>query len=82
MVELYVSLTNMYWLVCVMQDHKMRKIDKIISDLSVEQCKILMGKCRGMNKVNEKILFNMIIFFEFPLIIYLGILDDMFQTIY
>ena len=44
MVELYVSLTNMYWLVCVMQGNKMRKIDNIIYDLSVEECKTLMEK--------------------------------------
>ena len=44
MVELYVSLTNMYWLVCVMQGHKMRNLNKIISDLSVEERKILMEK--------------------------------------
>ena len=44
MFELYVSLTNMYWLVCVMKDHKMRKLDKIISYLSVEERKILMEK--------------------------------------
>jgi hypothetical protein len=34
----------MYWLVCVMQGHKMRKLDKIISDLSAEERKILMEK--------------------------------------
>ena len=45
MVEMYVSLTNVYWLVhCVMQGHKMRKLDNIISDLSAEECKILMKK--------------------------------------
>ena len=44
MFELYVSLTNMYWLVCVMQSHKMRKFDNIISYLSAEECKSLMGK--------------------------------------
>jgi hypothetical protein len=32
--------------------------------------------------MNEKIVFNMIFFYEFSLIVYLGILDDMFQTIY
>jgi hypothetical protein len=41
MVELYVSLTNMYWLVCVMQGHKMRKLDKIISDPSAKEHKSL-----------------------------------------
>ena len=44
MVELYVSLTNMYWLVCVMRGHKMRKLDKNIHDLSAEKHKILMEK--------------------------------------
>jgi hypothetical protein len=44
MVELYVSLTNIYWLVCVMHDHKMRKLNNIISDLSAEERKILMEK--------------------------------------
>jgi hypothetical protein len=44
MVKLYISLTNMYWLVCVMQGHKMRKIDKIIYDLSTEERKSLMEK--------------------------------------
>jgi hypothetical protein len=34
----------MYWLVCVMQGHKMRKLDKIISDLNAEKRKILMEK--------------------------------------
>ena len=47
MFELYVSLTNMYWLVCVMQNHKMRKLDKILSDLSVEECKSLMEKLQN-----------------------------------
>jgi hypothetical protein len=33
--------------------------------------------------MNEKVVFNMIFFFyEFSLIVYLGILDVMFQTIY
>ena len=36
MFELYVSLTNIYWLVCVMQSHKMWKLDKNLSDLSAE----------------------------------------------
>jgi hypothetical protein len=44
MVELYVSLTNMYWLVCVMQVYKMRKIDDIIYDLGAKERKILMEK--------------------------------------
>ena len=44
MVELYVSLTNMYWLVCGMQGHTMSKIEKIVSDLSAEERKSLMEK--------------------------------------
>ena len=35
--ELYVSLTNMYYLLCIMQSHKMMKLDKIISDLGQEE---------------------------------------------
>ena len=42
--ELYVSLTNMYCLLCIMQSHKMTKLDKIISDLEPEECKSLMEK--------------------------------------
>jgi hypothetical protein len=42
--ELYVSLTNMYCLLCIMQSHKMTKLDKIISDLGPEERKILMEK--------------------------------------
>ena len=44
MFELYVSLTNMYRLVCVLQSHKMRKIDNILCDLSEEERKFLMEK--------------------------------------
>ena len=44
MVELYVSLTNMYWLVCVIQGHKMRKLDNIISNKSAKERKRLMEK--------------------------------------
>ena len=42
--ELYVSLTNMYCLVCIMQSHKMAKLDKVISDLRPEEHKSLMEK--------------------------------------
>ena len=42
MLELYVSLTNMYWLICVTRSQKMRKIDNIICNLSVEEHKTLM----------------------------------------
>ena len=34
----------MYVLLCIMQSHKMTKLDKIISDLGPEKRKILMGK--------------------------------------
>ena len=46
----------MYCLLCIMQSHKMTKLDKIISDLGLEEHKILMENCKRMNKVNEKIL--------------------------
>ena len=42
--EIYVSLTNMYCLLCIMQSHKMTKLDKIISDLGPEERKCLMEK--------------------------------------
>ena len=42
--ELYVSLTNMYCLLCIMHSHKMTKLDKIIFDLGPEEHKILMEK--------------------------------------
>ena len=44
MFELYVSLTNMYCLLCIMQNHKMTKLDKIISNLGPEKYKSLMEK--------------------------------------
>ena len=34
----------MYCLLCIMQSHKMTKLDKIISDLGPEERKILMEK--------------------------------------
>ena len=42
--ELYISLTNMNCLVCIMQSHKMKKFDKIISYLRPDEHKILMEK--------------------------------------
>jgi hypothetical protein len=42
--ELYVSLTNMYCLLCIMQSHKMTKLDKIISDLGPKEHISLMEK--------------------------------------
>ena len=44
MFELYVSLTNVYWLLCVMKMQNMRKLDKIFCNLSVDERKILMEK--------------------------------------
>ena len=40
--KLYVSLTNMYCLLCIMQSHKMTKLNKIISDIGPKERKILM----------------------------------------
>ena len=45
-ISLYVSLTNMYCLLCIMQSQKMRKLDKIIFDLGPEECKSLMEKLK------------------------------------
>ena len=42
--ELYVSLTNMYCLLCIMQRHKMMKLNKIIFYLGLEEHKSLMEK--------------------------------------
>ena len=42
--ELYVSLTNMYFLLCIMQSHKMTKLNVIIYDLRPEEHKSLMEK--------------------------------------
>ena len=42
--ELYVTLANMYCLLCIMQSHKMTKLDKIISNLGPEEHKSLMEK--------------------------------------
>ena len=42
--ELYVSLTNMYYLLCIMQSHKMTKLDKIIFYLGQEERKSQMEK--------------------------------------
>ena len=45
--ELYASLTNMYCLLCIMQSHKMTNLDKIISDLGLEECKSLTEKLQN-----------------------------------
>lgn len=42
--ELYVSLNNMYRLLCIMQSHKMAKLDMIISDIRPEKHTILIEK--------------------------------------
>ena len=42
--KLYVSLTNMYYSLCIMQSHRMTKLNKIIFDLGPEERKILMDK--------------------------------------
>ena len=82
MFELYVSLTNMYWLVCVLQSHKMRKLDNILCDISAEERKSLMEKLQKKELGEQKNSIQYEFFFEFSLIIYLKILDNMFQTIY
>ena len=45
--ELYVSLTNMYCLVCITQRHKMTKLDKILSNLRPKERKNLMEKLQN-----------------------------------
>ena len=42
--ELYVSLNNMYCLMCIMQSHKMMKLDKIIFYLGPAERISLMEK--------------------------------------
>ena len=44
MFELFINLTNMYWLMCDMQRQKMRNINQIICNLSAEKLKTLMEK--------------------------------------
>lgn len=44
MFELFVNLSNMYWLMCDIQSQKLRKLDKILSNLSVEERNMLMEK--------------------------------------
>ena len=45
--ELYVSLTNMYCLLCIMKSHKMMKLDRIIYDLGPEEHKSLKEKLQN-----------------------------------
>lgn len=47
MFELYGSLINMCCLVCVMHTHKMKKVDKIISNISAEKCKSMIEKLQN-----------------------------------
>ena len=42
--EIYVSLNNMYFSLCIMQSHKMTNLNMIIYDLGLEERKILMEK--------------------------------------
>ena len=42
--ELYVCLNNIYYLLYIMQSHKLTKLDKIISDVRPEERKSLMEK--------------------------------------
>ena len=42
MIELFVILTNMYWLMCDMQSQKTKKLDKMLTNLSLEEHKTLM----------------------------------------
>jgi hypothetical protein len=69
MFELYVSLTNMYWLVCVLQSHQMRKLDKILCDLSAKKRKNLMEKLQKDESGESKNIIQSELFFEFLLII-------------
>ena len=39
MIELFVNLSNMYQLMCDMQSQKLRNLEKILSNLSAEECK-------------------------------------------
>ena len=74
----------MYYLVCIMQSHKMTKLDKIIFYLRPEERKILMEKLQKDESGERKKYYrsNMSFFFSISLIIYLKLLDNMFQTIY
>ena len=55
MFEWYVSLTNMYCLVCVMRSHKMMNLDKILSDLSAKEHESLMEKLQNDESYEWKI---------------------------
>ena len=64
----------------------MMMLDNIISDLGAEEHKILMEKLQKDESCEWKIVEGWIMwmsfFFEFSLIIYIKILDNMFETIY
>ena len=56
-------------LICEMQSQKMRKIDKILTNISSKNCKTLMKGYRGMDQVNKKevnmnYLFNLFFLIE------------------
>ena len=51
--ELYVSLNNMYCLICIMQSHKMTKLNKIISDLGPKERISWMEKLQKTDKSGE-----------------------------
>ena len=44
MFELFVNLTNMYWLMRDMLSQKMRKIGKVLTNPSIEERKTLMER--------------------------------------
>ena len=64
MFELYVSLTNMYWLMCVMQRKRVRNIGKIFCNLSGEEHKTLMEKLQR-DESSEKKVINIYYFLIF-----------------
>lgn len=64
----------MYWLVCVMKSHKMKYVDKIISNISAEECKIQIEKLQKDELGESKNTIQ----YGFFIIIYLIILNNMF----
>ena len=42
--ELFVNFTNMYLLICELQRQKMRKLNKILTNLSLKERKTLMER--------------------------------------
>ena len=76
MFELYVILTNMYWLMCVMQSQKLRKVDKIFCNLSIEEHRTLMEMLQN-DKSGEYKRNPYEFFLEFIIIFYLRIFVSM-----